>query len=551
LPIQAIRHLTASTLVEFFIRESESPWRTILFMATLSGIANGILLAVINAAAGTTSHLFIDLRYLAIFMLAFALFYYTKKQSMTQSTIIVEQVLRAVRVRITDKIRSTSLIEFEGIGREVVYNRLTQETTTLSQAAPVLINACQAAIMLVFAGAYILLLSEAALLISALFITGGMVMYLAHRKQVAEELRAADRKEREFLAMLNQVMEGFKEIKLNRRKSDDLFAHFNVIADESERLRIRTGTLYVTDFMFSQVAFYLLLACLIFLMPQFSETSAATAVKLTASILFIMRPLETVISSIPFFAKANLAALNLQELEARLDASHDLQSPEETVEMPDPFTAITFEDVMFSYVDHEGRQLFSVGPFNEEIRQGEVLFVVGGNGSGKSTFLKLLTGLYAPRSGNIKINGMSLDRDSIASYRELFSIVFSDFFLFERLYGVEEIDTKRVHAFIREMDLEKKTSFSQGSFTNVALSTGQRKRLALIAALLDDKPVCIFDEVAADQDPVFRKYFYETFLAKLKNEGKTVIAVSHDDRYFHVADRIIRMDYGKVIREGA
>jgi putative ATP-binding cassette transporter len=520
-------------------------------MATLSGIANGILLAVINAAAGTTSHLFIDLRYLAIFMLAFALFYYTKKQSMTQSTIIVEQVLRAVRVRITDKIRSTSLLEFEGIGREVIYNRLTQETTTLSQAAPVLINACQAAIMLVFAGAYILLLSEAALLISALFITGGMVMYLAHRKQVAEELRAADRKEREFLAMLNQVMEGFKEIKLNRRKSDDLFAHFNVIADESERLRIRTGTLYVTDFMFSQVAFYLLLACLIFLMPQFSETSAATAVKLTASILFIMRPLETVISSIPFFAKANLAALNLQELEARLDASHDLQSPEETVEMPDPFTAITFEDVMFSYVDHEGRQLFSVGPFNEEIRQGEVLFVVGGNGSGKSTFLKLLTGLYAPRSGNIKINGMSLDRDSIASYRELFSIVFSDFFLFERLYGVEEIDTKRVHAFIREMDLEKKTSFSQGSFTNVALSTGQRKRLALIAALLDDKPVCIFDEVAADQDPVFRKYFYETFLAKLKNEGKTVIAVSHDDRYFHVADRIIRMDYGKVIREGA
>jgi putative ATP-binding cassette transporter len=520
-------------------------------MATISGIANGILLAVINASAGTTSPLFLDLRYLAIFMLAFALFYYTKKQSMTQSTVIVEQVLRAVRVRITDKIRSTSLIEFEGIGREVVYNRLTQETTTISQAAPVLINACQAAIMLVFAGAYILLLSEAALWISALFITGGMIMYLAHRKQVAEELRAADRKEREFLVMLNQVMEGFKEIKLNRRKSDDLYAHFNVIADESERLRIRTGILYVTDFMFSQVAFYLLLACLIFLMPQFSQTSASTAVKLTASILFIMRPLETLISSIPFFAKANLAALNLRELEVRLDASHDILSPETAVKLPESFSAITFEDVMFSYTDRDGRQLFSVGPINEEIRQGEVLFVVGGNGSGKSTFLKLLTGLYVPRSGSIRINGIVLDRDSIASYREQFAIVFSDFFLFERLYGIEDIDTQRVHALIREMDLQKKTSFAEGSFTNVNLSTGQRKRLALIAALMDDKRICVFDEVAADQDPVFRKYFYETFLAKLKNEGKTIIAVSHDDRYFHVADRVIRMDYGKVIREGA
>ena len=551
MPIQAFRYLTTSTLIEFFIRETESPWRSILFMATISGIANGILLAVINASAGTTSPLFLDLRYLAIFMLAFALFYYTKKQSMTQSKVIVEQVLRAVRVRITDKIRSTSLIEFEGIGREVVYNRLTQETTTISQAAPVLINACQAAIMLVFAGAYILLLSEAALWISALFITGGMIMYLAHRKQVAEELRAADRKEREFLVMLNQVMEGFKEIKLNRRKSDDLYAHFNVIADESERLRIRTGILYVTDFMFSQVAFYLLLACLIFLMPQFSQTSASTAVKLTASILFIMRPLETLISSIPFFAKANLAALNLRELEVRLDASHDILSPETAVKLPESFSAITFEDVMFSYTDRDWRQLFSVGPINEEIRQGEVLFVVGGNGSGKSTFLKLLTGLYVPRSGSIRINGIVLDRDSIASYREQFAIVFSDFFLFERLYGIEDIDTQRVHALIREMDLQKKTSFAEGSFTNVNLSTVQRKRLALIAALMDDKRICVFDEVAADQDPVFRKYFYETFLAKLKNEGKTIIAVSHDDRYFHVADRVIRMDYGKVIREGA
>jgi len=520
-------------------------------MATLSGIANGLLLAVINASAGTTSHLFVNLRFLVIFLLAFVLFYYTKKQSMTKSTIIVEKVLRAVRVRISDKIRSSSLLAFEGLGREVVYNRITQETTTISQAAPVLINACQAAIMLVFAGIYIFYLSEAALLISAITIGGGMAMYLAHHRQVSQELREADIKEREFLGLLNQLMEGFKEIKLNRRKSDALFAHFRKIADESEQLKIRTGTLYVTDFMFSQVAFYLLLACLIFLMPRFSQTSTVTVIKLTASILFIMGPLEIFISSIPFFAKANVAAANLEELECLLDAAHDMPSSEMAVELPGFFSTITFEDVMFSYVDAEGRQLFSVGPINEEIRHGEVLFVVGGNGSGKSTFLKLLTGLYAPRSGAVRIDDVVLDRDSIASYREMFSIVFSDFHLFERLYGIEDIDEVRVNSLILEMELDKKTTFSNGRFTNVNLSTGQRKRLALIAALMDDKPVCVFDEVAADQDPVFRKYFYEIFLAKLKSEGKTVIAVSHDDRYFHVADRIIRMDYGKVIKEGA
>lgn len=551
MPIQTIRHFTNSTLLEFFRRESESPWRAILVMSTLSGIANGLLLAVINASAGTTSQLFLNLRYLVIFLLAFVLFYFTKKYAMAQSTVIVEQVLRAVRVRITDKIRSTSLLAFEGLGREVIYNRLTQETTTISQSAPVLINACQAAIMLVFAGIYIFYLSEAALLISVVFIGGALIMYLAHHRQVSRELREADLKEREFLTLLNQVMEGFKEIKLNRRKSDDLFTHFSDVADESKQLRTKTGIMFVTDFMFSQVAFYLLLACLIFLMPRFSQTSSVIIIKLTASILFIMGPLENFISAIPFFAKANVSASNLQELECLLDAARDMPSSEMALDVPNSFSTINFEDVMFSYMDAEERQLFSVGPINEEVRQGEVLFVVGGNGSGKSTFMKLLTGLYAPRSGVVRIDDIMLNRDSIASYRELFSIVFTDFHLFERLYGIEEIDVARVNSLLLEMDLDKKTSFSNGSFTNINLSTGQKKRLALIAALMDDKPICVFDEVAADQDPVFRKYFYENFLAELKNQGKTVVAVSHDDRYFHVADRIIRMDYGKVIREGS
>jgi len=549
-PVRAIQQLTASTLIKFFKRESESPWRNILILTTLSGLANGLLLAVINASAGTTTHLFLNLRYMVIYILGFALFYTTKKQSMTQSTIVVEQVMRAVRVRMTDKIRSTSLLELESIDREMIYNRLTQETTTISQTAPVLINACQAAVMLVFAGIYILYLSEVALVVTAFSIICGMIMYLAHHKQVSGELREADRREREFLAMLNHFLEGFKEIKLNRRKSDDLFSHFQIIADESERLKIRTGTLFVTDFMFSQVAFYLLLACLIFLMPRFIDTSMATIIKLTASILFIIGPLEIFISSIPFFTKANVAAMNLQVLEGRLDEAMDTAG-DAAFQLPPSFEMIRFEDLMFSYRDDEGRQLFSVGPINEVVSRGEVLFIVGGNGSGKSTFLKLLTGLYAHHSGRILIDDVILDRDSLGSYRELFSTVFGDFHLFDRLYGMTDIDPERVSSLLKEMDLDKKTSFSEGSFTNINLSTGQRKRLALIAALLEDKPIYAFDEVAADQDPMFRKYFYETFLQKLKNQGKTIIVVTHDDRYFHVADRVIRMDYGKATREDA
>lgn len=550
MPLQSLRNLTTSTLLEFFKRESESPWQSIIIMAALSGIANGLMLAVINASAGTTSQIFVNLRYLFIFLLSFLLFYYTKKQAMISSTIIVEQVLRVVRVRVAEKIRSSSLLAFEGIGREIVYNRITQESTTISQSAPILINAAQSAIMLVFAAIYVLYLSDQALLISVVFIAGGMMMYLAHSQQVTEELRTAERKEREFLASLNEIMEGFKEIKLNQRKGNGLFSKFRRVTDESEKLRVKIGTLFVTDFMFSQVAFYLLLACLIFMLPRFTHTSTNTIIKLTASILFIMGPLESLISAIPFYAKANVAAGNLQQLENLLDTACDITKPEMVIDVPVDFSKIKLDDVMFSYTDKDERQLFSIGPIVEEIRQGEILFVVGGNGSGKSTFLKLITGLYSPKSGCIMIDDIIVDNYSLTSYRELFSIVFADFHLFDQLYGVDNLDIGKINQLLHEMDLDKKTLFVDNAFTNLNLSTGQRKRLAIIVAMMDDRPIYVFDEVAADQDPVFRKYFYETFLTNLKNAGKTVIAVSHDDRYFHVADRVIKMDYGKVILEG-
>ncbi len=104
---------------------------------------------------------------------------------------------------------------------------------------------------------------------------------------------------------------------------------------------------------------------------------------------------------------------------------------------------------------------------------------------------------------------------------------------------------ERINALLEVMELSGKTAFRDGGFTNTHLSTGQRKRLALVVACLEDKPVYVFDEVAADQDVHFRGYFYETLLPELKNRGRTVVVVTHDDRYFHVADRVLGMDYGK------
>ncbi len=192
--------------------------------------------------------------------------------------------------------------------------------------------------------------------------------------------------------------------------------------------------------------------------------------------------------------------------------------------------------------------MFLMGPVNLSIRQGEVLFIVGGNGCGKSTLLKLLTGLYFPLAGGrLTLDNQLVTYDTYQAYRELYSIIFTDFHLFHKLYGLDSIDENQVKQLLKEMEIQNKTDYADNQFTNIDLSTGQRKRLAYISTLLEDKAIFVFDEWAADQDPVYRKLFYEKFLDDLRAMNKTVIAVTHDDNYFDMADRVIKMEEGRLI----
>jgi putative ATP-binding cassette transporter len=176
-----------------------------------------------------------------------------------------------------------------------------------------------------------------------------------------------------------------------------------------------------------------------------------------------------------------------------------------------------------------------------------MLFITGRNGSGKSTFLKLLTGLYHTDNADcVQVDGENLQAADYPAYRELFSIVFSDFHLFDRLYGLVDVSDDEINGWLSKLDLAHKTRFENGTFTQTDLSTGQRKRLAFIAAVVQHRPLLVLDEFAADQDPAFRQRFYEEILPELRAQGQTIIAVSHDDRYFHLADRVLHMETGQL-----
>jgi putative ATP-binding cassette transporter len=182
-----------------------------------------------------------------------------------------------------------------------------------------------------------------------------------------------------------------------------------------------------------------------------------------------------------------------------------------------------------------------------------VVFLVGGNGSGKTTLAMLLTGLYTPETGTVLIDGQPLiDDTDRAAYRQCFAAVFSDFHLFEELPGSDDPAMEdRARHYIRLLRMDHKVDVHAGRLTTIALSTGQRKRLALVSAWLEDRPVYLFDEWAADQDPAFKAVFYNTLLPDLKARGKAVIVISHDDAYFHVADRIIKLVDGQIQPSGA
>ncbi|MFI3196531.1 MAG: cyclic peptide export ABC transporter [Methylococcaceae bacterium] len=534
-------------LFHFFRKESRPPKSQIFFTAIVSGLANGYLLMIINSAAEAVNKSDeIQFNNLILFFADLLLLLYTKQYSLKQATVIAENAINRVRMRVTDKLRRTELAYIETTGHADIYTRITQDTSLVSESAIILINACQQLIVVVVCLVYIAWLSIPGFLITVSVLGFAVVMYLYNSKHIGNNLHKVSVKESEFFNGIDSILAGFKEIKINRNKNDALFSHIETISEETKDIKISTGLNFVIELMFAQTSFFILCAAIIFALPVLSPTFLGQIVGITVAVLFLFGPLSMVVGAVPMFIRANVAVENIYRLEEDIDAaSKDWQDIE--TQAPD-FESLELSQIRFRYPEHNQGSGFGVGPIDLKINKGDILFIVGGNGSGKSTLIKLLTGLYYPLSGNIYINNKPLATDDYAHYRELFSSIFADFHLFENLYGVGEVDQNQVDALLRTMDLEKKTTFKNKAFSNTDLSTGQKKRLAYIASVLEDKQIYVFDEWAADQDPEFRKYFYEVLLQDLKKKGKTVIAVSHDDRYFSAADKVIKLEYGSITK---
>ncbi len=470
---------------------------------------------------------------------------------------LVESGLCQARIRIAEKIRRAELAQVEKIGAGEIYTRLTQATNAISSNLWSVCVMAQSAVILVCISLYIAYLSLWAILPILLFYGGGGTLFLIRRRQVRQTMRESAADQVELFSYLSELLQGGKEVRLNRRRGDALIEELRRTADLLGEAPRRINRILQQNFLTARLALFALMASVVFVLPLLLGASASTEFlsALLSSAIFMFAPLSAFLRSVPEYERASLATESLQALEARLD--HAGSATTDAIEAPAPTAHdapgpnqgpqhIVLSDLSFAYQDPAGGAGFAIGPVSLEIHRGEIIFFVGGNGSGKTTLLKTLAGLYIPSSGSISVDGVPLTNDNRQAFRENFAAIFTDFHLFKKLYGLTQSSPQQVAQLLQQLQIAHKTAYGDNGFTRTNLSTGQRKRIAMVVALLEDRPLYIFDEWAADQDPEFRHYYYEQLLPDLKRRGKTVLAISHDDRYFHCADRVVTLDYGTV-----
>lgn len=537
---------TIRAMKELIQRESgRNVVHQLIILCALSGMFETIVLIILNTAAQSAGDPSKRLQLLYIFIIVVLIWFTVTRLTRYSISETVQPVISRLRLRIVEKAHAADLRSFEQLGYSELLVQFSDDTAMIIDASVDLAVIISKSIVILCCIAYVSFISPLAGLLVLAVLGVGALAYFPTMSRLWELLEDVRERQKDIFSDIRHFLLGFKELKLSDRKND-AFYHKGFKARSVGYLnaRIRTGVYFTMYYVIAMVVWYLILLMLTFALPALTPTSPEKIMVLILAILFM--PLDIFMANLPSLNRANVSMERMRVMEDALDvlAVDGFSAPQEGT--PD-FQKLELEDVTFSYCENPEESSFSLGPINCTIHKGKIFFITGGNGYGKSTLLKLICGLYRPKSGCFRIDGQVV---SMESRRELFSAVFPDFHLFDRLYGLGDIDPERVNDLLKQMQIHHKTQFIDGRFTTLDLSTGQKKRLALVCSLLEDRPVHVFDEWAADQHPSFRSYFYREFLHELKEAGKTIIVVTHDERYFDVADAFLVLEYGRMMPAG-
>ena len=452
-----------------------------------------------------------------------------------------------LRIQLSRQILATPLRQLEKLGSHRLLATITQDIGSVIELVTILPQMLTQLAMMAGCVVYLGWLSWKLLLIMLAFMAVGL---LTHQLPLMRAFRYFRMLREQWDAMYKAfqgVIMGTKELKLNNKRREAFLAQqLEPAAAGLRDYGIRGNAISMAVSNWGQILFFIFIGLLLFAAPSVIAIDSQVLIGYTLVVLFMITPLTMLLNQIPALERAYLAAERIEELGLSLKATKP-ESLDASAKPNAHWKRLDLVNVTHTYRQNGGTADFELGPINLTLYPGELIFLIGGNGSGKTTLVKLLMGLYEPEGGEIRVDNKPITMNERDDYRQQFSAVFFDFYLFERLFGFEsdEIDAES-RKYLDLLQLSHKLTIKNGHLSTIELSQGQRKRVALLNAYLEDRPIYIFDEWAADQDPQFKRIFYYELVPELKSRGKTVIVISHDDRYYGLADRLIKLESGKV-----
>ncbi|MCO1998881.1 pyoverdine export ABC transporter PvdE [Pseudomonas aeruginosa] len=528
------------------------PFRAIVAVSIALGMAGGLaitlLLASINNALHSENGLGqgVLLSFGGLCLLALV----SSIVSDIGTSYVGQHIIAKLRKELGEKVLSAPIEQIERYRTHRLIPVLTHDIDTISDFSFSFTPLAIALTITFGCLGYLAYLSVPMFLLTVVAIVIGTAAQYLARSRGFKGFYAARDLEDELQKHYTAIASGAKELRIHRPRRYRM--HTGRISETANNIRdlhISSINIFILAKTFGAMLFFVVIGLALTLQAYWPSSNPAAITGFVMVLLYMKGPLEQVVTILPIVSRAQVAFQRVAELSERFSSPEphlllsEQEAPDKTVD------SLELRDVRYSPPAVEGSEPFHLGPINLRIAQGDIVFIVGENGCGKTTLIKLLLGLYRPQSGEILLNGEPVSAETRDDYRQLFSTIFADYYLFDDLVQGKQASLQNATQYLQRLEIAHKVSVMDGNFSTTDLSTGQRKRLALINAWLEERPVLVFDEWAADQDPAFRRVFYTELLPDLKRQGKTIIVISHDDRYFEMADQLIRLSAGKVVKE--
>lgn len=516
----------------------------LLFALPNTILSFGILFIINNVISGNKSYgeSYLVWSFLIIIIFTYLLNIIFQKRLNQYSYDILYENEKSIFKRIL----KTRLITLEKYGTQRFYTAI-EDLRIFSSLPEVITHTINSLLMLLLCLVYMFSLSIYAGLIVLGLIIIIAVIYFVVMNTMNGRINVLRKFNEHYYKYVNDVIKGFKNLKVNSTLSQNLLSK-NLFPnrDQAKELDYNVNYIFLSINLISQYGLYLIIGAILFVLPKFNLLPKEDIVSYVVILLFITGPISNLINMQNIYTRFSVANKRINNF--LKDFSEEKEEDNNQKQTNVDFQSLHFKNISFQYENTSEEQSFALDKVNFNAQKGEVIFIVGGNGSGKSTFINILTGLYDHKEGEFSLNNEKLN--SKKTLQNLISPVFTDNYVFSHNYDNYKLENNSQYQSLLEMmEMDTVVGDTKEESARRNFSKGQSKRMSLIFALLEEKPILVLDEWAADQDPHFRKYFYEVLIPKFKKEGKTIIAVTHDDAYFKQADRIIKFDYGKIVSD--